>query len=659
MVTTLNNLKAAFTNQDKPDQSDFANLIDTLGQYLNVGGNSQVVQSLGQWVYQTNHGFSSGQVVSCVGSVESGGITTPVYNLALATDAAQCQVSGVVLAIQDANNFFLATNGLIQLSQSMLGNFLDNVNFSSPYTLTAGVVYYLSEVTPGSVESSQPVTPDNWIVSVGIAQTTGDTSSNASAVATVLLRIGVLGQVEAPGSNNGTGSAAGSSGVDGVSAILNIPFSSTVNSVDVNVAVDGFGGYNTTTPSFYVGGSFSIGGGVTQNRISKFNYSLASGPLASYSLDSTWNQGAGFNDTVCRVRASAASNDIVVGGYFTYYTPKGLAAVFSSGLIRLSAGSGAPVNISGFNLNAGGSSHGVFALEEISIGSTPYTVVGGAFTTAGIPAYGLALFPNTSATPTWGLTGITSNSGFSIRSIHQIGTNGELLITGAFTKINIGSGLDTTNCIVIGHFSSATVFVIDYTYAGSINGIVYDAICDVGDGSGGAGGLNTSNSNSNTSGPAIIIAGSFTSIKDGSTTYSRPGLARLYLPSSPGAMTLDIVTKFPISGTFYSVKRMLDSANVGNLLVGGTCSTGNLQALTPYSVYAPGTSNYNLGAYTVASGSNMFNASTNNTVQRLLVDTSNSAATTYGYIMASGDFTTANGVARGHLAQFTTSGALL
>jgi hypothetical protein len=88
---------------------------------------------LGQLVTQTAHGFTVGQVVRLSGGT---------YVLALADNTTDAQSVGIVYSVPSVNTFVLSQVGKL-------------FNIPSPLApLTAGVLYYLSSVTPGLLQNT-------------------------------------------------------------------------------------------------------------------------------------------------------------------------------------------------------------------------------------------------------------------------------------------------------------------------------------------------------------------------------------------------------------------------------------------------------------------------------------------------------------------------
>jgi hypothetical protein len=98
-------------------------------------------------VNQTAHGLDVGDVVRLSGAN---------YVLAQADSVVNAEVVGIVIAEADADNFTLQTGGLIE---GLSG-------------LTAGVVYYLSDSTPGALTSSEPADEGEISKPILIADTT-------------------------------------------------------------------------------------------------------------------------------------------------------------------------------------------------------------------------------------------------------------------------------------------------------------------------------------------------------------------------------------------------------------------------------------------------------------------------------------------------------
>lgn len=389
MIRTLTQLKAEFTNGKMPDQSAFSDLIDTLGQVYSLNNNTEQFLFLGNWVYQANHGFLAGQLVCCIKSVEnSAGVTTPIYTLASATNQSLSVVAGLVYTVQDSNNFFLVTQGMVQLSQVALAEFLDPTTYTTPAKLIAGATYYLSDVVPGTVKIAPPTTTQHYIVQVCVAQTTGDISINTAATATIIINILNLGSVPNLAVLPVTGTLFAING--------------TANTI-IAVGNTGGNGFNSSSVLFYIGGSFlTVNGTTSQLYLTRCKYSGSNTGLLA--LDTTGIvPGFGTNGPVYGLLASNAG-DIVVGGQFsTYYNPTG--TVSSSCLIRLNVNP-ASADVSGFGFsNFNGLSAGIIrALAEVGVGS----VINGSSAT-GLIASGAYLEHAAPSIPpdTSGIAGIT------------------------------------------------------------------------------------------------------------------------------------------------------------------------------------------------------------------------------------------------------------
>jgi len=125
---------SAFSNQPLLGTSGI-----TAGTYNQLVVNSQGIVTAGTNitgdlpVSQTAHGFSVGQLLNYNGSA---------YALALADNASDAEVVGIVATVIDANDFNLCVNGTIN---GLTG-------------LTAGSVYYLSPTTAGALTATAPTT---------------------------------------------------------------------------------------------------------------------------------------------------------------------------------------------------------------------------------------------------------------------------------------------------------------------------------------------------------------------------------------------------------------------------------------------------------------------------------------------------------------------
>lgn len=83
-------------------------------------------------ITQTAHGFSQGNIVTYNGTA---------WSKALADNSLDAEVFGIVASVTDANTFVLLMGGLLT------------------GTYTAGIVYWLSTVTPGAITATAPTTP--------------------------------------------------------------------------------------------------------------------------------------------------------------------------------------------------------------------------------------------------------------------------------------------------------------------------------------------------------------------------------------------------------------------------------------------------------------------------------------------------------------------
>lgn len=100
---------------------------------------------------QAGHGFTVGQALYLDGTT---------YTLAIANSTTAAEVVGVVAAIEDADNFYLITSGLLTTIPS------------PPGALTPGAVGWLSDTTPGLVTETKPTTVGYVEKPVWVAATT-------------------------------------------------------------------------------------------------------------------------------------------------------------------------------------------------------------------------------------------------------------------------------------------------------------------------------------------------------------------------------------------------------------------------------------------------------------------------------------------------------
>jgi len=89
-------------------------------------------------VAQSSHGLSVGDVIRSSGSDDS-------YTKALATTAANAEVTGIVKTVTDSNNFTMVTNGHLTTAAAVPNN-------------TAGTVLFLSPSTAGALTTTEPTT---------------------------------------------------------------------------------------------------------------------------------------------------------------------------------------------------------------------------------------------------------------------------------------------------------------------------------------------------------------------------------------------------------------------------------------------------------------------------------------------------------------------
>lgn len=585
MIRPLSDLKSMFTNGKMPDQAAYSDFIDTVGQYLNLGAGTEQFQFLGTPVYQPNHGFLPGQLVYCSGAVStSTGTTTPVYNLAIASSNRAANVAGMVYQVQDTNNFFLATDGVMSLTQSMLSAFLDPGYYTAPYTLLPGALYYLSDSIAGTARVSQPTTVPNNIITIGTAQTSGDTSVNSAATALFILNTQNLGQAQ-------SSSAAAANLV-------------TLNGNGRTLAVTGnSGGWssNVGTTKFYVGGDFSVvNGTVGQLSIARFNYNgTNSGRLALDPLG--FGAGYGFSGPVAEILPSN-TGDVIVGGLFSSYSSVGHATDTNSSAnaYRISTANYAPASL-GFEKVP----YWCNSAIEITAGTSGanYLLTG----SAGFASF--ALFSPTqtaAAPPVW--SGVL-NAGGIITQLIAIPNTHQFIAVGDFATAP-NTAQTATNNIFIGHFTNSSTFVLDYKFTGTITGgQILCAAFDLGYAAG-TGYYTEIVSNllvdpSSTGSPAqaaaVIIGGRFSSING----VPMAGLARLVLPYSTatghtytigsGQLTLDTSTTFPLTAgdaVVSSITRINDAYNPNNgalLVCGDFPNSGTIGTPGAIAMLASGT----------------------------------------------------------------------
>lgn len=341
MVRDIAYLKARFQNRDKPDQADYADLIDTMtymvtsGQvmpseiipgntnatYLRTTINGEVVTvlwdklkpdgflagqgnqvigtsidgavawqdstTLGTWYRQDGHAFEKGTVLTC----RPGALEGIDFALASATEASP--VVGMVAQIETRgaeNWFLLVTHGVVKALDA--NNVLDSeTKVLMPEGLakfSPGQLYYLSASQAGRLTPTQPTAFGQYVTPVFLATT--DTEGVLQVRAPSLI---TTAPEDDPESSGGAWTLQ-----------LNADTSCALQSGN----------------NIYVGGSFTAVGNNYRYRL--FRAVLAGGV---YGLDGTFKMGGtattgtGFNSAVYTLSARPASNDIYVGGDFTRY----------------------------------------------------------------------------------------------------------------------------------------------------------------------------------------------------------------------------------------------------------------------------------------------------------------------------------------------------
>ena len=548
MIRSLSQLKAAFVNGLTPDQSAFSDLIDTLGQVYSLNNQTEQFQFLGQWINQPNHGFSAGQIIYCSGmSASAGGVTTPVYFLASASSGLSTNAAGIVMQVQDANNFYIVTDGIISMPQVMLQEFLDpNVFPAGPYSLLAGAVYYLSDLTPGTATTSPPSTVGHFNIQIGIAQTSGGVSSSAIFILRII--------------NQGLVSSAVTSSTN----LLTFNGGSIVRALYVyNAGQTGAAvTFNSANFRLYAGGSFSsLNGSIGQQGITRLLYNSANTGLLSY--DSSWlSPGSnGFNNDVYAITSATTDTELAVVGQFTSYSNLNTSAGVDCAA-QLSMATGASlqppspgttglvssvVEIGSGYLLLGGFFPGAATGYQMMCGLNTISGGGALTNTPGTLVPGSSVMVPPSAYPNMGgRAGVTSL--FIPPSASK-----EIIITGEQVPVTFSGQL--TNDIYVAHVTniggysygqgSDVAMTVDYVSALAVVGQINGAWLDLGYGpTGGAasyttvsGGLLQDPSGTGTvaQAAAIIVAGNFSSLGG----VACPGLARLTLPtttSTPGTV---------------------------------------------------------------------------------------------------------------------------
>ena len=80
----------------------------------------------------------------------------------------------------------------------------------------------------------------------------------------------------------------------------------------------------------YIGGSFTDIGGNTCNRIARFTTSASAGAVGTFTLDTGYSTGTGFNDVIYDFIQDNSNSNLYVGGRFTTYR-----GTYSPGFIRI------------------------------------------------------------------------------------------------------------------------------------------------------------------------------------------------------------------------------------------------------------------------------------------------------------------------------------
>ncbi|MGZ3789982.1 MAG: hypothetical protein ACXVLQ_15705 [Bacteriovorax sp.] len=164
----------------------------------------------------------------------------------------------------------------------------------------------------------------------------------------------------------------------------------------------------------YIGGTFTTFNGVSRNHLARLN--------SDGSLDTGFNIGAGFNDTVYAI-APQSDGLVLVGGWFTNFN-----GATQNYLVRLkSDGSRDSSFVASISQSINQS------VNAIAIQSNNAIIVGGYFSYAnGLPYSGLARFKSDGTLDTFNI-GSGFNSG--VRAI-AIDSSGNILVGGEFTSFN-------------------------------------------------------------------------------------------------------------------------------------------------------------------------------------------------------------------------------
>ena len=184
-IRPISELKSRFQNADKPDGSDFVDLIDTLLEIeddsvtaskvqngalpvskITPGQAFQLIRTTSdglstEWfdslsnqlpITQASHGFSVGEVLTVNGAGQ--------FVRAKADALNTSQVVGIVKQVISVNQFIISTAGLV---------------ISLPFTVTPGSWHYLSESTAGVITTTPPSGSGQYVTPVlyGVSSNSG------------------------------------------------------------------------------------------------------------------------------------------------------------------------------------------------------------------------------------------------------------------------------------------------------------------------------------------------------------------------------------------------------------------------------------------------------------------------------------------------------
>ena len=184
-IRPISELKSRFQNADKPDGSDFVDLIDTLLEIeddsvtaskvqngalpvskITPGQAFQLIRTTSdglstEWfdslsnqlpITQASHGFSVGEVLTVNGAGQ--------FVRAKADALNTSQVVGIVKQVISVNQFIISTSGLV---------------ISLPFTVTPGSWHYLSESTAGVITTTPPSGSGQYVTPVlyGVSSNSG------------------------------------------------------------------------------------------------------------------------------------------------------------------------------------------------------------------------------------------------------------------------------------------------------------------------------------------------------------------------------------------------------------------------------------------------------------------------------------------------------